>query len=79
MTRWVWLLLAVILVVAAGSVWYAFQQPGFVAGLIAIAATAAVKAAMPAIGKRMTKEQERAFQECARRGGEWDPFRKRCR
>lgn len=29
--------------------------------------------------KRMTPDEERAFQDCVRRGGEWDPHRKRCK
>jgi hypothetical protein len=27
----------------------------------------------------MTAEEEKAYQDCVRRGGEWDPFRKRCK
>lgn len=31
------------------------------------------------MSKRMTPDEERAFQQCVRRGGEWDHIRKRCR
>jgi hypothetical protein len=31
------------------------------------------------ISKRMTPEEEKAFQKCVRQGGEWDHFRKRCK
>lgn len=77
--RWLWIGLAVILVVAAGSAWFAFQRPDFVAGLVAIAGAAVVKAAMPTILKRMPPEQEEAYRRCLRRGGEWDNRLKRCR
>lgn len=29
--------------------------------------------------KRMTPEKEKEFHDCVRRGGEWDPIRKRCK
>lgn len=29
--------------------------------------------------KRMSPEKEKEMQECIRRGGEWDPHRKRCK
>ncbi len=38
-----------------------------------------IKAALPFLLKRMTPEQERAFQNCVRRGGEWDHVRKKCK
>jgi hypothetical protein len=31
------------------------------------------------ISKRMTPEEEKAYQKCVRQGGEWDHFRKRCK
>lgn len=31
------------------------------------------------VTKRMTPEQEKAMQDCVRRGGEWDALRKRCK
>jgi len=40
---------------------------------------AAYKAIEPILTKRMTPEQEKAFHDCVRRGGEWDSFRKKCK
>ena len=74
-----WLIFAVFCVVAAAAVWGAFQSPDFVAGLIAVAMGAAVKAVMPSVAKRMSPEKEAAFRDCVRRGGEWDAIRKRCK
>jgi len=74
-----WLTCAILAVVAAASVWFAFQSPDFVTGLVLIAAGAAVKAAVPAVTKRMKPDQEKAFRDCVRRGGEWDSFRKKCK
>lgn len=31
------------------------------------------------ISKRMPSEKEKEMQDCLRRGGEWDHFRKRCK
>lgn len=31
------------------------------------------------VTKRMSPEQEKAWRDCIRRGGEWDHFRKRCK
>lgn len=76
---WLWAILAALAAAAAASVWFAFQSPDFVAGLTAIAIGAAVKAAMPAVTKRMSPEKEKAFRDCVRRGGEWDPIRKKCK
>lgn len=65
--------------VAALSVWGAFRNPAFLAGLVAVVAKAAVKELAPIVTKRMTPEQEDDFQRCVRRGGEWDHARKRCK
>lgn len=77
--NWFWLILAALAVAAAAAVWIAFQSPDFVAGLTAVAIGAAVKAAMPAVTKRMSQDQEKAFRDCVRRGGEWDHIRKKCK
>jgi len=74
-----WLILAALAAAAAASVWLAFQSPDFVAGLTVIAVAAAVKASIPQITKRMKPDQEKAFRDCVRRGGEWDHFRKKCK
>ena len=76
---WLWLIGAALAAAAAGSVWFAFQSPEFVAGLTAVAIGAAVKAAVPAVTKRMSPEKEKAFRDCVRRGGEWDHIRKKCK
>ena len=62
MRWWIWLGLAAILGVAAGSVYFAFQSPTFVAGLTALASAAAWKAIKPVILKEETPEarEERA-------------------
>jgi 4-hydroxybenzoate polyprenyltransferase len=51
------------------------QRPSFWWGLGAVA----FKAALPFLMKRMTPAQEKAFQDCVRRGGEWDHIRKKCK
>jgi len=73
-----WLGGAVILGVAAISVYWAFQSPTFVAGLTALAAGAVWKALAPAIAKRMTLEDEAAWQ-AAERAGRGDEFMRRRR
>ena len=42
--RLIWVIGAVLLAVAAAAVWFAFQRPDFVGGLIAVAAAAAIEA-----------------------------------
>lgn len=74
-----WLIGAALFGVSALAIWTAFKNPAFVAGLFVVALKAAADAIIPQLGKRMTPAQEKAFQDCQRRGGEWDPFRKRCR
>ena len=71
MTKWLWIGAAALATVAAVSVWFAFQSPGFVAGLSAIAASAAWKAISPTILKSSLETQRRA-QEDARRAVERD-------
>lgn len=73
-----WLEIAAIVVmligVGAGGYLVA-QRPTFWIGL----ATAMFTALLPLLAKRMSPEQEKAFQDCLRRGGEWDHIRKRCK
>ena len=73
-----WLEIAAIVVlllgVGAGGYLVA-QRPTFWAGLVVVV----FKAALPHLAKRMTVEQEKAFRDCVRRGGEWDPMRKHCK
>ena len=73
-----WLEIAVVLVLLLGLGGGAFlvaQRPSFWLGL----ATAVFTAVLPLLAKRMTPEQEKAMQDCHRRGGEWDHIRKRCK
>jgi hypothetical protein len=73
-----WLEIAAIaaLLVGVGAGGYLVaQRPTFWAGL----GVAVFKSLLPHLAKRMTAEEEKAYQDCVRRGGEWDPFRKRCR
>ena len=67
-------LVVLLLGVGAGGFLVA-QRPSFWFGLAAVA----VKAALPVLGRRMSAEQEAAFHDCVRRGGEWDHIRKRCK
>ena len=72
-------LLCVFFLIAAASVWRAFQSPTFVASLTTLAATAAVKAIFPKVAKRMTPEEEQRWRDTIARGEEWDPVKKRAR
>lgn len=65
---------ALLLGIGAGGYLVA-QRPTFWLGLGA----AAFNAVLPLLAKRMSAEQEKAFQDCVRQGGEWDHFRKRCK
>lgn len=67
-------LAALLLGIGAGGFLVA-QRPAFWVGLGIVM----FRAALPHLAKRMTAEQEKAFQDCIRRGGEWDPVRKRCK
>jgi len=51
------------------------QRPSFWFGLGVVA----FKAALPFLSRRMTPQQEKAFQDCVRRAGEWDHINKRCK
>lgn len=53
----------------------AARNPKFWMGL----AAEVIKQVAPIVAKRMTPEQEKAFQDCMRRGGQWDHARKRCK
>ena len=71
---WLEIVAVVALLVGVGAGGYLVaQRPAFWAGL----GVAVFKNLLPHLAKRMTAEQEKAFQDCVRRGGEWDPFRKR--
>lgn len=76
MSKW-WLAAAAIFLVAAASVWFAFQSPEFVAGLTSIAVAAAWKALAPKIAQRKTPEEEAKHQKAFRAGREDQYNRKR--
>lgn len=67
--------IAVLLIGIGAGGYLVAQRPTFWWGLGVVA----FKAAWPFLSKRMTPEQEKAYQDCVRRGGEWDPMRKRCK
>ena len=73
MRWWIWLGLAGLLAVAAGSVYFAFKSPTFVAGLTALASAAAWKAIKPVLVKPLTPQDQEAWRkaELAGRGDEW--------
>ncbi len=71
---WLWWIIgAALLGVAALSVWGAFRNPAFIAGLAKIAAGAALQAVIPKVARRMSPEDEAAWRaaERAGRGDEW--------
>jgi hypothetical protein len=55
------------------------QRPAFWVGIAQVVIVKLFPYIAAYMAKRMTPEQEAAYQECVRRGGEWDSFRKRCR
>ena len=73
---WLEIAAIVVLLIGIGAGGYLVaQRPTFWAGLVVVV----FKAVLPHLAKRMTAEQEREFRDCVRRGGEWDPMRKRCK
>ena len=67
--------IAVLLIGIGAGGYLVAQRPAFWVGLVAVV----FKAALPFILKRMSPEKEKEWQDCIRRGGEWDHFRKRCK
>ena len=70
MSRWLWIAAAVLLAVAAVSVWFAFQRPDFFGGLAVLAIGAIWKALAPALLKPASPEDLARQQANADRGGE---------
>lgn len=66
-------LIAIVVGLAIGT-YFVAQSPAFWAGLV----SHVFKGLAPIITKRMTPEQEAAWRDCQRRGGRWDPVKKRC-
>lgn len=75
------LILAVLAGLFAGAVLVA-QRPQFWLGMF-LAILRKLKpqliAALIFLTKRMPPEQEKAWRDCIKRGGEWDHVRKRCK
>ena len=65
---------AVLIGLGAGGFLVA-QRPAFWWGLGVVM----FKAALPFLARRMPEAEEKAFQDCVRRGGEWDHIRRRCK
>ena len=55
------------------------QRPSFWYGLAAHAIKEALPVILTYVAKRNPPNIEKEMQECLRRGGEWDNFRKRCK
>jgi hypothetical protein len=73
---WLEIVAVAVLLLGVGAGGYLVaQRPTFWVGL----GIAVFKSLLPLLAKRMTAEQEQAFHDCVRRGGEWDHIRKRCR
>ena len=75
--RWLWIGAAVLLGIAALSVYTAFQSPTFVAGLTAIAAAAVWKAIAPAVAKPMSEAERKDRDRAVRQGSDEERVRKK--
>lgn len=77
-----WLEVAAITVlllgIGAGGILVA-QRPSFWFGLATVMFKAGAPHIFAYLTKRMRPDQEQAFRDCVRRGGEWDHIRKRCK
>ena len=71
-------IVALLIGIAAGGFLVA-QRPTFWLGLIRAAVQPLVPLLLATLAKRMSPDQEKSFQDCVRRGGEWDHVRKRCK
>lgn len=73
---WLEIAAVVVMLIGVGAGGYLVaQRPTFWVGL----GVAVFMRLRPYLAKRMTEEEEAAYQACVRRGGEWDPWRKRCK
>lgn len=75
--KYLWIAFVVLLAVAAGATFIAFQNPNFVAGIVAIVASSIWAALVPVLLKRMSFENEQRLKDSVRRGQQWDNFKKR--
>ena len=67
--------IAVLLIGLGAGGFLVAQRPSFWLGM----AGEVIQLLLPVLAKRMPPEKEREMQECIRRGGQWDNFRKRCK
>jgi hypothetical protein len=67
-------IIALIAGLAIGT-YFVARAPEFWIGLL----SHVVKSMVPVLSKRMPPEQEAAWRDCIKRGGEWDHARKRCK
>lgn len=72
------LVVAVLLGVGSAA-FLVMRSPAFWADLGKEIASKAFPQIVRVLTKRMTPEQEKAFRDCVRQGGEWDHHRKRCK
>ncbi len=64
--RWLWLIGLLLLAAACGGLFYAFSNPGFLVGLAGAVGGLVWQAIAPQITKRMTPDDEKAFNEFLR-------------
>lgn len=69
----------VLFVGLGGGAFLVAQRPSFWIGLGKAVVTAFLPAIVKVVSKRMRPEQEAAFRDCNRRGGQWDHIRKKCK
>lgn len=72
------LIIAALAGVFAGAALIA-QRPSFWLGIGTAMAKAGVPYLITYITRRLSPEKEAEMRACLRRGGEWDPIRKRCK
>lgn len=71
--------LAVLLLGVGAGGYLVAQRPTFWVGLGSVLLQKAWPYISAYVSRRMTPEEEAAFRQCMRQGGEWDPWRKRCK
>lgn len=72
------LVIALLIGAVIGSI-LLFRNPGNWVGFIGFAVTKLRPVIVAHMLKRMSPKKEEEFRDCVRRGGEWDPIRKRCK
>lgn len=67
-------LIALVIGLAVGT-YFVARSPVFWVEMI----NHVVRGLVPILSKRMPPEQEAAWRDCIRRGGEWDHIKRRCK